>query len=82
MVVVQAGFGVGVLAGEAERGVGAARFPQGGTPEGVLLVAGQVPVRADKFAGGADQVGDDRVEPLIDIVLGGFAETSASTSLA
>ena len=44
MVVVQAGFVVGVLAGEPQRGGGAG--PVGGAPQGVLLVAGHFAVNA------------------------------------
>ena len=77
---MEAGFGVGVLAGEAERGLGAAGVPVGGAPEGVLLVAGQGSVGGDELGGGADQVGDDRVELLVDLVLRGVTQRRCARS--
>ena len=74
LIVVQAGFRVGVLAGEAERGLGAARVPHGGAPQGVPLGARQCAVGGGQLGRGADEVGDDRVEPLVDLLLRGFAQ--------
>ena len=63
VVVVQARFGVGVLAGEAEGAVGRGWWRgEVGAPEGGALLPGQGAVRGDQFGGGADQVGDDGVE--------------------
>ena len=73
VVVVQAGFGVVVLAGESQRGLGAAGVPEGAAPDGVLLVSGQGAVGGGQFRRGTDQVGDDSVEPAVDLILGGIA---------
>ena len=77
VVVVQAGFGVGVLAGEPQGRRGSAGSPGGRAPQGVQLVAGQVPAGTDELGWSADQDGDERVEPLVDFGLRGVAEPGA-----
>src|SRR3954469_21426506 len=59
VVVVQAGFWVVVLAGEAEWGVrGAVRGPCRGAPQGAAGAPGYVARLVDEFGRGADQVRD------------------------
>src|SRR3954447_18799718 len=63
VVVVQARFEVGVLAGEAEGAVeGTWWGGEGGAPERGAVLPGQGAVGGDQFGGGTDQVGDDGVE--------------------
>jgi len=62
VVVVEAGFGVMVLAGEAQQAggfVGAGRGRD--SPQCRACVPGQCSVGREEFGGGADEVGDDGV---------------------
>src|SRR5690606_21232685 len=70
VVVVEAGLGVVVLAGEAERGVGTAvTGPGRGAPERAPGAPGDVARRVDAERGGADEVGGDGEEPPGDLLL-------------
>ncbi len=67
---MEAGFGVVVLAGETEWGVGAAvAGPGGGAPERGPGSPGNVTGLVDEFAGGADEVGGDGEEAAVDLLL-------------
>ena len=73
VVVVEGGFGVGVLAGVAEWGVcGGVAVEGGGAPEGGAGVAGDVAGFVDEFGGCADEVGDDGEEAAVVLVLGAW----------
>ncbi len=78
VVVVEAGLGVVVLAGEPQRTGGVARASsKDRAPKCGLRVPGEVAVGVDQLGGGADQVGDDRVELFVDPFLGGVAQPSS-----
>src|SRR5690606_40786422 len=70
VVVVEAGLGVVVLAGEAERGVGTAvTGPGRGAPERAPGAPGDVARLVDELGRRADQVGGDGEEPPVDLLL-------------
>jgi hypothetical protein len=70
VVVVEGGFRVRVLAGEAEGGVGGGvPVPSSGAPKGGAGVPGDVAHFVDEFGGGADKVGDDGEEARVDLAL-------------
>ena len=68
-VVVQAGFGVVVLAGEPQRRRCLAALGAGGAPEAGAVEPVDAAVVVDEFGRRADEVGDDGVEPLVDPLL-------------
>src|ERR1700732_1334312 len=69
-IVVEARFGVEVLAGEAERSVGGGvSVPGGGAPEGGAGAPGYMALLVDEFRRGADEVRDDAEESLVDFFL-------------
>lgn len=72
VVVVKSGFGVEVLAREAERRIGGAvRRPHRGAPEGAPGAPGDIALFVDEFGRFADQVRDDCEEAGVDLVLRG-----------
>lgn len=80
VVVVEAGFGVPVLPGEAERTIdddaglrGRGPGADGVAPRGGTGLPGDRPGGGEQFGGGADEVGDDGVEAVVHFGLGEFA---------
>ena len=71
VVVVVSGFGVVVLAGEAEWAVDCpGAGGDGGSPDGVLGVPGGLAVWVDQVGWGSDEVANDGVETSVDFGLG------------
>ncbi len=81
VVVVGAGFPVVVLAGEPRGAVDVTTVGGCwvGAPQGGPGVPGELAVGVDEVGGGADEVGDDGVEPDIEPrLVGAVADASAS----
>ncbi len=80
VVVVQAGFGVVVLAGETQWAVEVTGGRWwAGAPQGAPGLPGEVAVGVDQFGGGTDEVGDNGVELGIEPRLLGPVVTSFAT---
>lgn len=78
VVVVEAGFGVKVLAGKAQRSVGGAvGCPGSGTPQSASCVPGDLTLLIDEFTRSAGEVSDDREEAGVDFLLRGVGRPDA-----